>query len=79
MIEKNEQYKIIDDYLSIEEYENCWDYVQNVATYQAGEKDHHFSYKIGMVHELNIDYGETFKLFPKQIHGSILNLSLIHI
>ena len=78
MIEKDEQYKIIDDFLSIEEYENCWDYVQNVATYQAGEKDHHFSYKIGMVHELNTQYGETFKLFPKHIHGSKLQRAYIN-
>ena len=43
MIEKNEKYKIIDDYLSIEEYEMCWKYVSSVATYQPGEKDHHNS------------------------------------
>ena len=73
MIGKNEQYKIIDDYLSIEEYENCWDFVSTVATYQPGEKDHHNSYPIGMVSELNCEHGNTFKLFPKHIHGSKLN------
>ena len=78
MIEKNEEYKIIDDFLSIEEYESSWDYVQNVATYQAGEKDHHFSYKIGMVSELSTEYGQTFKLFPAQVHGSRLQRAYIN-
>ena len=73
MIEKNEQYKIIDDYLSIEEYENCWEFVSSIATYQPGEKDHHNSYPIGMVSELSCEHGNTFKLFPKHIHGSKLN------
>ena len=73
MIEKNEQYKIIDDYLSIEEYENCWEFVSRVATYMPGEKDHHNSYPIGMVSELSVEHGNTFMLFPKHMHGSKLS------
>ena len=73
MIGKNEQYKIIDDYLSIEEYENCWQFVSKVATYQPGEKDHHNSYPIGMVSELSVEHGNTFMLFPKHMHGSKLS------
>ena len=78
MIEKNEKYKIIDDYLSIEEYEMCWKYVSSVATYQPGEKDHHNSYPIGMVSELSCEHGKTFKLFPKHIHGAKLNRMYIN-
>ena len=52
MIEKNEEFKVIDDYLSIEDYKLTWDFVHR-ANYQPGEKDHHESYPIGMVAELS--------------------------
>jgi len=73
MLEKNEKYKIIDDYLSIDEYQDCWDFVRNVATYSAGEKDHHESDFIGMVCELDLNHYKTFAIFPPSIGGSRLN------
>ena len=78
MLQPNEQYKIIDDFLSIDEYENCWEYVSKIAHYQAGEKDHTESYQVGMVSELSCEHGNTFKLFPKQINGSILSRMYIN-
>ena len=54
MLKKDEQYKIIDDYLSISNYEQIRNYVQD-ATYKHGEVDYVGSYSIGMVHELPIN------------------------
>ena len=66
MLDKNENFKVIDDYLSIDEYKKTWEYVQR-ADYHPGEKDHHDSYPIGMVAELMVDNAATFKLFPRTI------------
>ena len=35
MIEKNEDFKVIDDYLSIDEYRKTWEFVQR-ADYHPG-------------------------------------------
>ena len=77
MLKKDEQYKIIDDYLSIEEYKNCWDYVLN-APYKAGEKDHHNSNPVGMVHELGVDLDSLFRLFPRTINNEPLSRAYIN-
>ena len=70
-----EQYKIIDHYLSRDEWTYWWDYVQYVATYKAGEKDHEFADEVGMVHELDINNLNTF---PKNIYGSKLHRAYIN-
>jgi len=73
MLKQNEKYKIIDDYLSIDQYQNCWDFVQQ-ASYKSGELDHEFSFPIGMVSELSLDN----PLFPQQINNNILSRSYIN-
>ena len=70
---KNEQYKIIDNYLTVEQYRETWNFVKN-ANYKAGEVDYEGSYPIGMVAELPLDNS----LFPKQINNNSLSRSYIN-
>ena len=77
MLEKNEDFKVIDDYLSIDEYKKTWEFVQQ-ADYHPGEKDHHDSYPIGMVAELKTDNAATFRLFPRTVNGAHLTRCYIN-
>ena len=74
MLKPNEQYKIIDDYLSISDYEYVRNYVQD-ATYKHGEVDHVGSYSIGMVHELPID---NDLYFPTHINNYPLKRAYVN-
>ena len=90
MLDKKEQYKIYDDYLSIQNYQMIWEFVKD-APYKHGEVDYQGSYPIGMVHELDvnesfgfptevdgIDYSHINFPFPRQVNGCPLSRAYIN-
>ena len=71
-LKENEQYKIIDDFLSKTDYGVYWNFTQK-ANYTVGEVDYPNSVPVGMVSELATDHPLIQNLFPKVITGCTLN------
>ena len=71
-LKENEQYKIIDNFLSKSDYENYWNFTQK-TTYTVGEADYPNGAPVGMVSELALDHPLIHNLFPKVITGCPLN------
>ena len=65
MLKKNEQYKIVDNFLSVKEYQDTWNFIQN-ADYKVGGTEHENGVPVGMTSELAI-HANPF--FPKQVNG----------
>ena len=71
-LKENEQYKVIDDFLSIEDYQSYWKFTQQ-ATYTVGEVDYPNGAPVGMISELATDHHLVHNIFPKVIRGCTLN------